>query len=127
MDFADAASDGTGRDACKVMANTNPCVKPVKLFAYFCALLCPPGGLVLDCFAGSGTTGAAALLGKRRAVLVEREPEYCAIARARCAHAEREALEKREQAETERERQGQEAACQRRQEQPALELEAAGG
>jgi DNA modification methylase len=46
-------------------------------------LVTPPGGLVLDLFAGSGTTGVAALAEGRRAVLVERVPEYCDIIRRR--------------------------------------------
>ncbi|MDY3558113.1 DNA methyltransferase [Gemmata sp. JC673] len=45
----------------------------------------PPGGLVLDCFAGSGTTGVAAALEGRRAVLIEESAEYAAIARQRVA------------------------------------------
>lgn len=46
------------------------------------------GGLILDPFAGSGTTGVAALLEGRRVILVERVPEYAEIARRRCAAAE---------------------------------------
>ena len=38
--------------------------------------------------ATGGTTGVAALLEGRRVILVEREPQYAAIARARCAAAE---------------------------------------
>jgi len=44
--------------------------------AWLCRLVTPPGGTVLDPFAGSGTTGAAALDEGFRAVLVEREAEY---------------------------------------------------
>lgn len=40
----------------------------------------PAGGLILDPFAGSGTTGVAAHLEGRRAVLFEQSPEYCDIA-----------------------------------------------
>lgn len=43
----------------------------------------PPGGTVLDCFAGSGTTGIAAMLEGRRSVLIEREPPYIEIIRRR--------------------------------------------
>ncbi len=39
-------------------------------------LVTPPGGTVLDPFAGSGTTGAAALAEGRRAILIEKELEY---------------------------------------------------
>jgi DNA modification methylase len=41
-------------------------------------LVTPPGGTVLDPFAGSGTTGAAALAEGRRPILIEREAEYIA-------------------------------------------------
>lgn len=56
----------------------HPTVKPVALMAWLIKLTTPPGGLALDPFAGSGTTGAAALSAGRRAVLVEREPEFYA-------------------------------------------------
>jgi DNA methylase len=54
----------------------HPTVKPVKLMQWLCRMLTPPGGTVLDPFAGSGTTGAAALLEGFRPILIEREPEY---------------------------------------------------
>lgn len=44
---------------------------------------CPPGGIVLDPFAGSGTTGVAAIEEGRRFLGFEREPSYAAIARDR--------------------------------------------
>ena len=50
-------------------------------------LVTKPGDVVLDPFGGSGTTGVAALLEGRRVVLVEREPAYAAIARARLTAA----------------------------------------
>ena len=40
--------------------NTHPTVKPLKLMRYLCRLVTPPGGTVLDCYVGSGTTGVAA-------------------------------------------------------------------
>jgi DNA modification methylase len=46
---------------------------------------CPPGGVVLDPFGGSGTTGMVALELGRRAVLIELNPDYCQMAQARCA------------------------------------------
>lgn len=48
-------------------------------------LVTPPGGLVLDPFAGSGTTGIAALLEGFSFVGIEKDPEYVALARARIA------------------------------------------
>ena len=65
--------------------NTHPTVKPVALMRWLVRLVCPAGGLVLDPFGGSGTTGVAALAEHRRCLLVERMPEYVAIARRRTA------------------------------------------
>lgn len=56
--------------------NTHPTVKPVELMRYLVRLVTPPGGLVLDPFAGSGTTGQAALAEGLRCVLIEKEAEY---------------------------------------------------
>ena len=84
----DAADDGSGRDGCRVHANTHPTVKSVALMRWLLRLVTKPGDVVLDPFGGSGTTGVAALIEGRRVILVEREPQYAAIARARCAAAE---------------------------------------
>jgi len=54
----------------------HPTVKPVSLMQWLCRLITPPGGTILDPFAGSGTTGAAARLEGFRAILIEREAEY---------------------------------------------------
>lgn len=56
--------------------SAHPTVKPVDLMRWLCRLITPLGGVVLDPFAGSGTTGTAAYLEGFRAVLCEREPEY---------------------------------------------------
>lgn len=50
-------------------------------------LITPPGGLVLDLFTGSGTTGIAAMCEGVRFVGVEQSEEFAAIARARIAFA----------------------------------------
>lgn len=71
----------------KVCRNTHPTVKPTALMRYLCRLVTPPGGIVLDPFAGSGSTGKAAQLEGFRFIGIEREPEYFDIARARIAHA----------------------------------------
>lgn len=63
--------------------NTHPTVKPVDLMRWLVRLVTPPGGLVLDPFAGSGTTMVAALKEGCESVGIEREDEYVAIARAR--------------------------------------------
>lgn len=54
----------------------HPTVKPVSLMEWLATLITPPGGTILDPFAGSGTTGAAARNKGFRAVLIEREAEY---------------------------------------------------
>jgi site-specific DNA-methyltransferase (adenine-specific) len=63
----------------------HPTVKPVELMEWLVKLVTPHRGLVLDPFAGSGTTGAAALLSHRDAILIEREDGYVADIRERLA------------------------------------------
>jgi site-specific DNA-methyltransferase (adenine-specific) len=58
----------------------HPAVFPVDLPLFFIKLLCPEGGLVLDPFGGSGTTGLAALSAGRRCVLIDNNEEYCQAA-----------------------------------------------
>jgi DNA modification methylase len=65
--------------------NNHPTVKPIKLMRYLCRLITPPGGTVLDPFAGSGTTLLAAVQEGFSAIGIEREPEYCEIIRKRMA------------------------------------------
>lgn len=54
----------------------HPTVKPVKLMQWLCRMLTPPNGIVLDPFAGTGTTGEAALGEGFRVILIEKEAEY---------------------------------------------------
>lgn len=63
--------------------NGHPTVKPTNLMRYLCRLVTPPGGVVLDPFAGSGSTGKAAVLEGFRFIGIEREAEYVKIAKAR--------------------------------------------
>lgn len=63
-------------DADDRLGSKHPTVKPLDLMQYLCRLVCPPRGIVLDPFAGTGTTGEAALREGMRAVLIEREAEY---------------------------------------------------
>lgn len=77
-------SDGTKKKS----QNNHPTVKPTELMRYLCRLVTPPGGLVLDPFAGSGSTGKAAALEGFRFVGVELGPEYAAIAQHRIWHAQ---------------------------------------
>ncbi len=70
----------------RLVRNTHPTVKPLELMRWITRLLCPPGGTVLDPFAGSGSTGAACVLEGRRFVGIEREERYVPIACARITH-----------------------------------------
>lgn len=58
-------------------------VKPLDLMRWLVRLVTPPGGTVLDPFAGSGTTGEAAILEGFNALLVEREQAYADLIVAR--------------------------------------------
>jgi len=73
------------------VANIHPTVKPIELMRWLVRLLTPTGGLVLDPFAGSGSTGAAAILEGARFHGIEREAGYVPIARARIRHWARRA------------------------------------
>jgi DNA modification methylase len=81
--------DGIGGDVPNNRTNTkkqnfHPTVKPLKLMEYLCTLTkTPTGGIVLDPFAGSGTTGLACINTGRDYILIEREEEYIPIIKAR--------------------------------------------
>jgi site-specific DNA-methyltransferase (adenine-specific) len=66
----------------------HPTVKPVELMKWLIPLVTPAGGLFLDPFAGSGTSGVAALATGRDCILIEREASYVADIRERMAHYE---------------------------------------
>ncbi len=61
-------------------ANNHPTVKPTELMRYLCRLVTPPGGVVLDPFMGSGSTGKGAMLEGFRFIGIERDPDYFEIA-----------------------------------------------
>jgi DNA modification methylase len=63
-------------DADDRLGSKHPTVKPLDLIQYLIRLITPKGGVVLDPFAGTGTTGEAAFREASRAILVEREEEY---------------------------------------------------
>jgi DNA modification methylase len=71
----------------KPVANFHPTVKPTKLMAWLCRLLTPKGGIVLDTFLGSGTTGVSASMEGFKFIGTEMNPEYCDIALQRIKHA----------------------------------------
>ena len=69
--------------------NSHPTVKPVSLMAYLCRLITPPGGIVLDPFMGSGSTGIAALLEGFKFCGMENDKDYFKIAESRIANYEK--------------------------------------
>lgn len=75
--------DGNDARGASPRANNHPTVKPTDLMRYLCRLVTPPGGMVLDPFTGSGSTGKAAALEGFKFIGFEREAEYVTIARAR--------------------------------------------
>jgi len=68
--------------------NNHPTVKPIKLLEYLIKLITPPRGTVLDPFAGSGSTGIAALNAGFNYLLIERELEYVNICKERITEHE---------------------------------------
>jgi site-specific DNA-methyltransferase (adenine-specific) len=66
--------------------NPHPTLKPIELMRWLVRLICPQGGIVLDPFMGSGTTGVAAEFEGRAFIGIELEPAYLKIATARIDH-----------------------------------------
>ena len=71
---------GESYDAVK---NTHPTVKPLALMRWLIRLVTPPGGILLEPFAGSGTTLVAAKLEGRKAIGIEINEAYCELAATR--------------------------------------------
>lgn len=85
-----AEADGEDYEACQGIGlkiikakNHHPTVKPTELMQYLVRLVTPKEGIVLDPYAGSGSTGKAALLECLNFIGFERETEYIEIANAR--------------------------------------------
>lgn len=72
--------DGNPYGRWKPRQNNHPTVKPTELMRYLCRLVTPPGGVVLDPFMGSGSTGKGAMLEGFRFIGIERDPDYFEIA-----------------------------------------------
>lgn len=81
---------GIGLNRVTLRRNHHPTVKPTELMRYLCRLITPAGGVVLDPFAGSGSTGKGAVLEGFSFIGVEKESDYLEIARARIAWAQRQ-------------------------------------
>jgi len=79
------------------MQNRHPTVKPLSLLRFLCRLLATPtGGVVLDPFMGSGSTGVAALHEGREFIGIELERESFDVAQARIEHAAQQAPQERQ-------------------------------
>ena len=63
----------------------HPTIKGQELMRWLVRLITPPGGTVLDCFAGSGSTGLAACSQGFSCILIEKELEYIEDCRRRLA------------------------------------------
>jgi DNA modification methylase len=81
------------RQTAQPAPNHHPTVKPVALMRHLVRLVTPPGGTVLDPFAGSGTTLVAAVLEGFDAIGCEMTDEYLPIIDGRVAHARHEAAD----------------------------------
>jgi DNA modification methylase len=77
--------------------NFHPTVKPTTLMEYLIKLVTPPGGVVLDPFTGSGSTGKAAILQGFDFIGIEMTEEYLPIIEGRLKHAEQLVAEAKEQ------------------------------
>ena len=66
----------------------NETQKPEDIVAPLLRYSVPPGGLVVDCFAGSGTTGVVARKTGRRAILIEKRGSQCHAIAARLAQGD---------------------------------------
>ena len=78
---------GAGRTAAHV-ANDHPTVKPIDLMRWAARLVTPPGGVVLDPFNGSGTTGCGAVLERLRYIGIEMDPDSVSLSDQRIAYWE---------------------------------------
>lgn len=82
--MADAKAGALCENCGKPMSyERHPTVKPTSVMRWLVRLVVPKGGLVLDPFNGSGSTGVAALVERRRYVGIEREHKFYAIASKR--------------------------------------------
>lgn len=70
------------------ISNNHPTVKPTALMQYLIRLVTPEGGVVLDPFTGSGSTGKAAILENKKFIGIELTTEYLPIIEGRLKHAQ---------------------------------------
>jgi site-specific DNA-methyltransferase (adenine-specific) len=87
MDKALEGDSGNPYGRFQPVKNFHPTVKPTALMQYLIRLVTPENGTVLDPFAGSGSTGKAAILEGKRFIGIELTPEYLPIIEGRLKHA----------------------------------------
>lgn len=88
VNMADGVIPDTHSRFSSVVKNNHPTVKPINLMAYLCRLITPQGGIVLDPFMGSGSTGISAQLEGFRFVGMEMDEDYFKISQARIENFE---------------------------------------
>jgi len=86
LDFFVANTAGIVSDPTRI-ERQHPCPRPLDAVREIVDNFALPGGIVLDPFMGSGTTGAACVQTGRRFVGIDISPEYCAIAQRRIQEA----------------------------------------
>lgn len=79
--FYVAKADATERP--RIAGTAHPTVKPLTLMQWLIRLVTPPGGVVLDPFAGSGTTIEACILEGFRCIATEKDAAYLPLIEAR--------------------------------------------
>ena len=89
LNDVDSASGKFGSEKAPAR-NHHPTVKPTNLMAYLCRLVTPPGGIVLDPFMGSGSTGKAAMREGFDFIGIEKDAGYFAIAQRRIEQAQQQ-------------------------------------
>jgi site-specific DNA-methyltransferase (adenine-specific) len=97
-------ADGAGGDNPRNRTNNakqnfHPTVKPTALMQYLVKLVTPPGGIVLDPFTGSGSTGKAAILEGFDFIGIELTEDYWPIIEGRLKHAQAKVAEAKENQE----------------------------
>lgn len=85
--FGQGLGEGLDPDAPAINKNNHPTVKPVDLMRYLCRLVTPTGGIILDPFMGSGSTGKAAALEGFDFIGIDLDENYCKISEARINEA----------------------------------------
>ena len=83
LDFKGNQGDGSKHNKVEMRLNTHPTVKPVELMKYLCRLVTPKGGVVLDPFMGSGSTGMGAKDEGFDFIGIEKDEEYFKICESR--------------------------------------------